>query len=287
MKIPIFISVQSNVAYGFVGNRVATFVLQRLVNEVIAIHTAYYSHHPGHGFSVGSVELSSDVFKIVEGIKRLGLLSTCNGILTGFLGSSDVGLVVKNMIQEAQQSSSSIFYLCDPVVGDTGKGIYVNPELCLFFKEHLLPLATITTPNHFEAELLTDISIRTIKDAQQAASILHDNGPSIVVITSLACEEIGSSKIGTFLSFEGKCFLAITPLVLSSFTLGGCGDLFSALFLSHFYRSRNPIQALEAAVASTYSIIELTISVQAHELQIVRGQPYLIKPIFPIKVQGI
>lgn len=287
MKIPLFISVQSNVAYGFVGNRVATFVLQSLVNEVIAIHTAYYSHHPGHGFSTGCVEPSSHVLKIVEGVKHLGLLALCDGMLTGFLGSVDIGFVVKNLIQELQQFSSSFFYLCDPVMGDFGKGVYVNPELCSFFKEHLLPLATIITPNHFEAELLTNISIKTIKDAQRAASILHGCGPSIVVITSLACEEVGSSQIGTFLSFEGKCFLAITPLLLSPFVLGGCGDLFSALFLSHFYRNRDPVATLEAAVASTYSIIELTISVQAHELQIVRGQRYLIKPIFPIKVQGI
>ena len=277
-NIPIFISVQSNVSYGFVGNKVAALVLQCLKNEVITIDTAHYSHHPGHRFSTGNIEPSCNVLKTLEALKEFGALGLCDGILSGYLGSPDIARITKNLVKEMRLSSSHIPYLCDPVLGDVGKGIYVNPDLCDFFKQELLPLATITTPNHFEAELLTGIAIKNIRDASQAAAVLHTIGPPIVIITSLLCNEIGPSKIGTLLSYQGKIFLTKTDLLVSSFAFGGCGDLFSALFLSCFYTSKNPTHSLERAVASTYSIIELTTLLQAKELQLVQGQKYLTNP---------
>ena len=42
------LSLQSHVAYGYVGNRAAVFPLQRLGHEVIAINTVQFSNHTGY-----------------------------------------------------------------------------------------------------------------------------------------------------------------------------------------------------------------------------------------------
>jgi len=47
------LSIQSWVAAGHVGNAAAIFPLQRLGAEVMAIHTAQLSNHPGHGAFTG------------------------------------------------------------------------------------------------------------------------------------------------------------------------------------------------------------------------------------------
>ena len=44
-----FLSLQSHVAYGYVGNRAATFPLQRLGHEVWAVNTVEFSNHTGYG----------------------------------------------------------------------------------------------------------------------------------------------------------------------------------------------------------------------------------------------
>lgn len=43
------------------------------------------------------------------------------------------------------------FAVCDPVMGDNGK-MYVCKELLPVYREHIVPLADIITPNQFEAE---------------------------------------------------------------------------------------------------------------------------------------
>jgi pyridoxine kinase len=43
------------------------------------------------------------------------------------------------------------FTVCDPVMGDNGK-MYVPEELLEIYKNTILPLADIITPNQFEAE---------------------------------------------------------------------------------------------------------------------------------------
>jgi pyridoxal kinase len=70
--------------------------------------------------------------------------------------------------------------VCDPVMGDNGK-LYVPMDMVAAFREKVVPLAWMVTPNQFEAELLTDRKILTQADAIQACQDLHKMGPSIVV----------------------------------------------------------------------------------------------------------
>ena len=54
--------------------------------------------------------------------------------------------------------------MCDPVLGDGGK-LYVPPELVDAYREALVPLAAVVTPNQFEAELLTKRPVQSLDDA--------------------------------------------------------------------------------------------------------------------------
>lgn len=42
--------------------------------------------------------------------------------------------------------------VCDPVMGDIGPGLYVPTELIEVYKETIIPIANIITPNQFELE---------------------------------------------------------------------------------------------------------------------------------------
>ena len=59
--------------------------------------------------------------------------------------------------------------MCDPVLGDGGK-LYVPPELVGAYREALVPLAAVVTPNQFEAELLTGRPVRSLDDAVRIRS---------------------------------------------------------------------------------------------------------------------
>lgn len=58
------------------------------------------------------------------------------------------------------------------MLGDDGK-LYVPAENVDIYREQVVPLATMITPNHFEAETLSGLTIETEVDAIRACSVLH------------------------------------------------------------------------------------------------------------------
>ena len=89
-----FLSLQSHVAYGYVGNRAATFPLQRLGHEVWAVNTVEFSNHTGYGAWRGRTAPADQVADIVRGIEELGLLPRCDALLTGYVGDAALADVV-------------------------------------------------------------------------------------------------------------------------------------------------------------------------------------------------
>src|SRR3954466_12739301 len=179
-----FLSLQSHVAYGYVGNRAATFPLQRLGHEVWAVNTVEFSNHTGYGAWKGRTASAEQVADIVHGIESLGLLGKCDALLTGYVGDAALGDVVLDTVRKVRAANPKAVWCCDPVLGDVDTGIYVKPGIDSFFKDRALPMADLITPNHFELEHLTGRKVETLAQALDATrSLLH--GPRLALVTSL------------------------------------------------------------------------------------------------------
>ena len=89
-----FLSIQSHVAYGHVGNSAATFPLQRLGHEVWPVPTVVFSNHTGYGAWQGPLLRADDVRAVVSGIEERGVLQTCDAVLSGYLGGPEICQVV-------------------------------------------------------------------------------------------------------------------------------------------------------------------------------------------------
>ena len=129
--------------------------------------------------------------QILSGLERNHLLSNIQHLLTGYIGSVTFLRSVLNVLKTLQSYNPNIRYVCDPVMGDDGK-VYVPEELVVIYKEEVIPLANVVTPNQFEVELLTGIKITSMEDGMEACKALHDLGPDLVVITS--CSFVNKSN---------------------------------------------------------------------------------------------
>eukprot|EP00584_Thalassiosira_punctigera_P000214 CAMPEP_0172539476 /NCGR_PEP_ID=MMETSP1067-20121228/10669_1 /TAXON_ID=265564 ORGANISM="Thalassiosira punctigera, Strain Tpunct2005C2" /NCGR_SAMPLE_ID=MMETSP1067 /ASSEMBLY_ACC=CAM_ASM_000444 /LENGTH=371 /DNA_ID=CAMNT_0013325169 /DNA_START=105 /DNA_END=1220 /DNA_ORIENTATION=- len=195
------LSIQSHVVSGYVGNKAAVFPLQLLGFDVDVINSVQFSNHTGYPFGwEGEVLDGSMLGKLVDGMDRNGLLSSddddsgsggIGNILTGYIGSESFLRAVVSVVTKLKDSNAGCRYICDPVLGDMGR-FYVPEGLVDIYRRDVLPLADVITPNQFEVEQLTGISIETIRDAQRACRILHDSGVSVVLITSIVFPEGGS-----------------------------------------------------------------------------------------------
>ncbi|CAK9152318.1 unnamed protein product [Ilex paraguariensis] len=150
--------------------------------------------------------------------------------------------------------------VCDPVMGDEGK-LYVPPELVSVYREQVVPVASMLTPNHFEAEQLTGFRIVSEQDGRKACDILHSAGPSKVVVTSINVDG-NLLLIGSHQKEKGQSpmqFKILIPKIPTYFM--GTGDLMTALLLgwSNKYPD-NLDKAAELAVSSVQALLLRTLA---------------------------
>ena len=269
------LSIQSCVSYGHVGNSAITFPLQRLGVQVYPIHTVMFSNHTGYGAWRGQVFETSLVEDVFTGIKERGVLGDCQALLTGYMGSKELGLSMIQALQDLKQINPHLVYCCDPVMGDVGRGLFVREGIPEFFKNEMLQYADIITPNHFELEYLSESSFSNLEEAILAAKKVMQCGPKVVVVTSLLLEK-SKDSIHVLVVDATSSYLITTPLLPIS--LNGTGDLTSALFTHFYLKSKKINVALELTIARVYSIIVKTLRAGAKELVLVEAQEQLISP---------
>ena len=92
------LSIQSHVAFGHVGNASAVFPMQRLGVEVWPIHTVQFSNHTGYGAWKGRVFDGPMIDEVMDGIADRGALAHCDGVISGYMGSSDIGAAILSAV---------------------------------------------------------------------------------------------------------------------------------------------------------------------------------------------
>ena len=273
-----FLSLQSHVAYGYVGNRAAVFPLQRLGHEVWAVNTVEFSNHTGYGAWKGRAAPAEQVAEIVQGIEALGVLGTCDALLTGYVGDAALADVVLDTARRVRAANPKAIWCCDPVLGDIDTGIYVKPGIDTFFKERALPAADIITPNHFELEHLTGSKVETLDQALAATRTLL-NGPRLALVTSLLRSDGPADRIEMLAVARDAAWRITTPLIGFPIAPNGTGDAIAALFTAHWLQSGGDIAAsLGKAASSIYAVLEQTSAMGERELQLVAAQDRLVAP---------
>ena len=270
------LSIQSHVAYGHVGNAAAVFPMQRLGHEVWPVHTVQFSNHTGYGAWRGRVFDAALIGECVEGIAERGQLGKCDGVLTGYMGSADTGAAILNAVQRVKAANPAAAYCCDPVIGDYGRGVFVREGIDDFFRQRLLPVADIITPNQFEVEHLTGRSVTTLAAMRAAIGELHAMGPKIVLVTSMEAGEVPADAIDLLASAQGELWRVRTPRL--DISVNGAGDTIAALFFVHWLAGRQAGAALAAAASSTFGLLQRTQAAGSREILTVAAQDEFVSP---------
>lgn len=267
------LSIQSHVAYGYVGNRAAVFPLQRMGYDVIAINTVQFSNHTGYGEWSGEVFSPDHIQEILEGIKKRGV--KIDALLTGYLGNGAIG----DTILKAQNDFDIPLWLCDPVMGDTGRGFFVHEDIPGFFKNKASEKARIMTPNQFELCALTGIHVDTPQSALDACQVLHKRGVKTVIVTSYEYTGLAEDKIAMLASsYDGHHYMIKTPKLKLEPPPNGAGDMISALILGHILKGASLKSTLEYSAASIYGVFQKTFEAQSRELSMIQAQDEFIAP---------
>ena len=270
------LSIQSSVAYGYVGNSAATFPLMRMGVEVWPVLTVHFSNHTGYPSWRGPLLKAADIAEVVQGIDERGVLGQVDAVLSGYQGAEDVGAVILDTVELVRRRNPAVVYCCDPVMGDVGRGFYVRPGIPELMRGRVVPAAQVITPNQFELEALTGQTVNTRSELLSAADAARALGPETVLVTSVVLDDAAPNTIEMVAVGADGAWSVSTPMLPRSFT--GGGDLTAATFLDQLLRGAYLASALERTAAVVFGVLRVTGDLGRPELALVAAQQELVVP---------
>lgn len=97
---------------------------------------------------------------------------------TGMLLNAEIMTAVAELLQ-AQPISQLVI---DPVMVSRAGAQLIDDSAIATLKQLLLPLATVLTPNRYEAQILSGLDINTLDDMKAAAQRILETGAAAVVV---------------------------------------------------------------------------------------------------------
>ena len=273
------LAIQSHVVFGHAGNSAAEFPMRRLGANVWPLNTVQFSNHTQYGKWTGSVMPPEHLTDVVQGIADIGKLSSCDAVLSGYLGSAEQGEHILGIVRKVKAANPQAKYFCDPVMGHPEKGCIVAPGVADFHVRYALPASDIIAPNLIELEILCGHAVNNVQEAVDAARELIAQGPEIVLVKHLARAGMNPNRFEMLLVTTDEAWHISRPLV--DFGLRqpvGVGDVTSGLLLVKLLQGATLRDALEHITAAVYEVMIKTQSMQEYELQVVAAQDRIASP---------
>jgi pyridoxine kinase len=243
------LAISSQVVRGHVGLSAIVPALQRLGHEVWALPTILLSNHPGHPCAAGTRIEPAIQRQMLDALERNGWLREIDAVITGYLPSPDHVHVAAGIVRRLKGERNVVF-LCDPVLGDDAKGLYLDVDAAIAVRDELIGLANIATPNRFELGWLGGEQPQSVADMQRAASAL---AVATVIVTSAVRRDGWITTLLVRPEGGHLCEAAWRPDVPH-----GTGDFFAALVLGHLLNGESDTKALGRAVAGVEVAIGAT-----------------------------
>ena len=173
-----------------------------------------------------------------------------DAVKTGMLGSEEI---IKRA-GEAFTESGAKYFVVDPVMVCKGEDEVLNPGNTDAMIKYLLPKATVTTPNLFEAGQLSGLgTLKSIDDMKKAAKIIYDQGAENVVIKGGKALDQEKSYD---LYYDGDKYYQLTTDMFQQSYNHGAGCTFAAATTANLANGQPPKDAVVNAKAFVASAIK-------------------------------
>jgi pyridoxine kinase len=248
----------SFVASSPVGGGAQALALGRLDVESVLAPTVLLGRHPGLGAPGGGTVDVTLFESLLAGIEANGVFGAAEAVICGYFADPAQVALAGRAIDAVRAAHASAMIVVDPIMGDSGGGLYVKPEVARALADALVPRADLVTPNAWELGRLTGRVIATPADALAGA---RDLGRAALVSSI----PVGRA-IGVLWADREEAWLAVHSR--SPIDPKGAGDLLTALFTAALLGGATPADALETAVSDVAASVlggDVAISLEALE----------------------
>lgn len=222
----LVITIQSQVVHGCVGNTAATFPLRAAGLEVAAVPTAILSNAPIYPTCRGGALPDEAIADLLTGIEERGAMQRAAYLVTGYMGSAAIAERVADFVERTQAQNPDCLYVCDPVLGNAAKGLYVPAELAEIIAARLVPQAHLLTPNQFELGYLARRPVERIGHIHAALTAARVASECRLVVKGCRMEDTPPGAL-EIICVDGSEAIRI-PFEALPGSKAGAGDLFTA-----------------------------------------------------------
>ena len=237
------ISIQSQVASGYVGNNIAGFAIQLHGIDLTLLPTVFLSAHTGHPVIFGEAISPALLSDLVKGIGAINIPADAAYLISGFCNLPDnIDIIANAVIQYPH-----LKFVYDPVFGDFHcGGLYFEEEIATYSVNKLLPLAHILTPNHWELEFILKRPFSTLVDLKTALeeNALLEN--KTIILTSANLADTPPDVMEVVLIQGERIARFHGPKIPLETT--GTGDLFTAILTSQLTLQKSLDEAIRIAM---------------------------------------
>ncbi|MDD4278602.1 MAG: bifunctional hydroxymethylpyrimidine kinase/phosphomethylpyrimidine kinase [Candidatus Sumerlaeales bacterium] len=179
-----------------------------------------------------------------------------DAVKIGMVSSSAIIRIIANKLDEYHVVDNVVI---DPVMVSKSGCNLMHPESRDTLIRCLLPHATVLTPNLPEAEVLTEMTLKTVDDMKIAAQRLCAMGPRCVVIKGGHRLDSGSAAVD--LMYDGESFAEFSSKRFETSNTHGTGCTFSSAIASWLARGLSPAAAIENAKQYVSKAIENSLAI--------------------------
>ncbi|XP_050124766.1 thiamine biosynthetic bifunctional enzyme TH1, chloroplastic isoform X1 [Malus sylvestris] len=162
-------------------------------------------------------------------------------VKTGMLPS--IGIV--KILHQQLQVYPVRALVVDPVMVSTSGDVLAGPSILAVFREELLPMADIVTPNLKEASALLDgVKINTVSDMHSAAKLLHDMGPRNVLVKG---GDLPDSLDAVDVFFDGEHLYELRSSRIKTRNTHGTGCTLASCIAAELAKGSSMLKAVKAS----------------------------------------
>lgn len=155
----------------------------------------------------------------------------------------------KGIIQAVASSLSALRapgmpLIVDPVMVATSGARLLQPAALRALQQELLPLATLTTPNLDEAEILVGTKLMSVDDLRAAARAIHARPGCAALVKG---GHLRGHPEAVDVLFDGRREVLLSAPFVRGVSTHGTGCTYSAAIAAHCARGRSLVQAVRLA----------------------------------------
>lgn len=273
------LSIQSNVVYGYAGNKVATLAMQLQGVEVMPIHTVQLSSNTVYPHYDGIVLGAQQITRIINSLEKIGVLSSIDAIISGYIGLAEQGEEILEAVKKIKFYNPNAMYVCDPVMGgDINKGSSLPQNIIDFFTKQAIKHADFITPNLLELQILSNLEIKTFNDVLNAIKTLQNKPIQAILVKNLLHAGKTTELFEMILATPSQSYHLARPLYDFPHRPLGVGDLICSLFTAHLVNGQSQLTAFELAANAANHVLDITKQQNARELAIIDAQQWIKQP---------